>query len=469
MPRFLISLITFGGYTLALLLIAQTFEWNETRKTFYLGGRRTGFCMSLATFCATWLSAASLAGFTLWMMTDGYTAFYGSVLGWMLGLLPMPLLIYRFRSLRAISIPEWMARQYGDDRLRWLCGGAMLISYSFYLVIQFRAFGEIASHMLQIPRGFHATALIYLFVLHTTFGGYPSVVRSDTLNLLLAVVGVTLAAVAAVSVYGGPVEAHFKLAREAPGLLRSGWRQGEIATTASLALAWGLGVMANPQYAVRVMAARTARDAAKMLCAAPLVLGWVYFCLTCLSTVCRAFAGFPDGGQVEFSAFFEGALPMWGALPLFIAVLAAAVSTANSHLLLAACSLCNDILSSKRGEPTLIGEDRFLFFNRLAIVGIASLSLLISQIPLPGILAIGRICWTVMAICFLFPFYFPVGVTKMGGTRRGIFPVTLFSLGMHVFLALLTPVTWELSMLLILGVQSLFWFGVRMGERRAGA
>lgn len=469
MPRFLIYLLAFGGYTLALLLTGQTFEWNETRKLFYLGGRRTGFLMSLATFCATWISAASLVGFTLWMMADGYVAFSGSVDGWLLGFLPMPFLIYRLRRRRAISVPEWMAREYGDDRLRWLCGGAMIFAYSFYLVIQFRAFGEIASHMLQIPHGFYAAALVYLFVLHTTFGGYPSVVRSDALNLLLTVAGVTLAAGSAIWAYGTPVEAHFKLGREAPELLRSGWRPEEIVTTLSLSLAWGLGVMANPQYAVRVMAARTSRDAAKMLCAAPLVIGWIYLCLVCLSTVCRAFAGLPDGEGTVFPVFFEGALPMWGALPLLVAVLAAAVSTANSQLLLAACSLCNDILSPKRSEETPFGEDRFLFFNRLAIVGIASFSLMLSQMPLPGILAIGRMCWTIIAICFLFPFYLPAGVIKMQRPERSVFPVTLFSLALHFFLALLTPISWELSMLLVLCAQSLFWFGAAAGGRGAAA
>ena len=55
MPPLLLHLGAFAGYTLALLLLTgQAFAWNETRSLFYLGGRRTGMWMSLATFCATW-------------------------------------------------------------------------------------------------------------------------------------------------------------------------------------------------------------------------------------------------------------------------------------------------------------------------------------------------------------------------------------------------------------------------------
>ena len=177
MPPLLLHLGAFAGYTLALLLLTgQAFAWNETRSLFYLGGRRTGMWTSLATFCATWMSAASVVGFTLWMMQDGFRAFGGSVNGWLLGLVPMPLLVFRLRRVRCLSLPEWLARIYGDERLRRLGGGALLFAYTLYLVIQFRAFGAVAAHLLQLPLGFAAAALVYLFVLYTTFGGYPSVV-----------------------------------------------------------------------------------------------------------------------------------------------------------------------------------------------------------------------------------------------------------------------------------------------------
>lgn len=461
MSRFLIHLFAFGFYTFAILLLTgRTFDWDETRKTFYLGGMRYGTLMSLATFCATWMSAASLVGFTVWIAQDGYIAFAGSVHGWLLGLLPMPILVYRLRKRRCISIPEWMQAEYGDIRLRYLGGLALLFAYLLYLVIQFRAFGEIASHMLQIPMGFYAAALVYLFVLYTTFGGYPSVVRSDVLSFVLILTGITIALGAVVSIYGTPFEAHAILAKESPILLRS-WRSWhDWLITLSLALSWGFGVMSNPQYSVRLMAARTTNDAMRVVLMAPFVVGWIYFCLTNIGVICRAFV--PDMMPMpfyteQFAAFFDSILPLWASLPFLLAVLAAAVSTANSELLIATCAVCYDLSPPKTELDNPFSENRFLFINRLVVVVIASISLLLSQFSLPGILAIGRISWTLLAVCFFFPLYFPL---NRGMIRPRLFRIICLSLLLHAFVSFFTPVSAEVSMLaqlLFQGVAYLYY------------
>ena len=477
MSRFLIHLFAFGFYTFALLLLTgRTFDWEETRKTFYLGGMRYGALMSLATFFATWMSAASLVGFTVWIMQDGYVAFAGSVHGWLFGLLPMPILVHRLRKRHVISVPEWLLAEYGDRRLRWLGALAMLFAYMLYLVIQFRAFGEIASHMLKIPVGFSAMALVYLFVLYTTFGGYPSVVRSDALSSVLILGGVSVAFLAAVFIYGSPASAHTIIARTEPRMLDSwrSWHDGLV--TLSLALSWGFGVASNPQYSVRLMAARRTKDALIVVVAASFLVGWIYFSLTNLGIICRAFA--PELMPVpfetgQFAAYFDAALPLWASLPLLIGVLAAAVSTANSELLLATCALCYDLAptwaqpnESKKSKKTEnpLSESRFLFVNRLVIVIIATGSLFLSQLSLPGILAIGRISWTLLAVCFFFPLYFPLGRERV---RRRIFAVTASSLLLHALLILLTPLSAEVSMLVQLLLQGVVYAYLSLSGRGA--
>lgn len=467
MSKFLMHLCAFGLYTVALLLLTgRTFAWDESRKTFYLGGMKYGTLMSLATFCATWMSAASLVGFTVWIMQDGYIAFAGSVHGWLLGTFGMSLLVYRLRKRRVLSVPEWMAVEYGDSRLRYLGGVALFFAYTLYLVIQFRAFGEVASHMLQIPIGLYSAALVYLFVLYTTFGGYPSVVRSDALNIVLILVGVTLALVAAIHVYGTPFEAHALLARTSPDMLSSwhSWRDGLV--TLTLTLSWGFGVASNPQYSVRLISARSTSDALRVTMIAPFVVGWIYFCLTNIGIVCRAFL--PEGlsvpaGTEGFAAFFDAALPLWAALPLLVAVLAAAVSTANSELLIVTCALCYDLNAAKSAPADRFDEFRFLFYNRITIVVVASISLVLSQLPLPGILAIGRISWTMLAVCFFFPLYFKLNTPEI---RPHIFSVVSTTLLLHLGLIFLTEVSAEVSMLIQLAVQGVLFLLLRFARRR---
>jgi SSS family solute:Na+ symporter len=462
MFNFLWSLLAFGFYTFALLLLTgQTFSWKETRRTFYVGSRRYGALSSLMTFCATWMSAASLVGFILWMMRDGYVAFSSSVLGWMLGLVPMPFLVYRLRKRRSVSIPEWLSAEYGDHRWRFLGGLAILFSYSVYLVIQFRAFGEIVSYMLQIPLGFSATALVYLFVLYTTFGGYPSVVRSDALNFCLIAAGVTIAFISAVSAYGTPLAAHRQIAETSPVMLDS-WHSG--VSTFAMVMSWGLGVASNPQYSIRLMAVRTTSDAMKVIFGAPFVIGWIYFAATNLGLILSAFKPLSIPmplGSADFPSFFSQALPIWGSLPLLIAILAAVVSTANSELLIATSALCNDLRFSARksnAQDSPFVDKKFLQENRVAVVFIASVSLLMSQIPLPEILTIGRMSWTVFAVCFFFPLYFRFDGDR---ARKKIFMAVSVSLAMHAVTSIFTPLSVEISMLVQIGAQAIYFMGIR--------
>ena len=181
MPPLAYYLAAFAVYTISIILLTgQSFPQRESLRSFYIGRRGVPLWPTVGTFCATWISPLSLVGFSMWYYREGYIAFWASVNGWMLGFLLFPFIVGRLRRARVVSLPEWLEKTYGDARVRKLAAAAMVLLYTIYLVIQFRAFGIIVSYMLEIPRGFASTSLIYLFVLYTTFGGYPSVVRSDT-------------------------------------------------------------------------------------------------------------------------------------------------------------------------------------------------------------------------------------------------------------------------------------------------
>lgn len=351
MPVLLLQILVFGAYTLALVFLAgEAFNWKEDRRLFYVGGNRITLVPMVGTFVATWMSAASVLGYTMWLYADGYVAFTGSVNGWLIGLVLMPFIVRKLRVSRALSLPQWLGETFGDPRLRSLSALALLGAYTFYMVIQFRAFGTIVASLLDI-KILVASALVYLFVLYTTFGGLPSVARSDTLNLSLIVGGVTLAAATLLGKAGSLGAVHAALAERAPGMLHP-WTEGwSPLVTTLMMLSWGLGVAANPQYAIRLLSARTTRDAYNTLALSSLIIGLIYAGLTVLGL--SAFVLLPNVGaasdELAFTRLFSAVLPPVPAIGLFLAVLAAAVSTANSQLLLAACSLCYD-LSPREGR-----------------------------------------------------------------------------------------------------------------------
>ena len=353
-------------------------------------------------------------------------------------------------------MPEWLEKTYGDVRVRKLVALTMIFLYTLYLVIQFRSFGIIVSYMLDIPAGFTSTSIIYLFVLYTTFGGYISVVRSDILNLLLIIAGVTVAACFS-------LPAGFSLKSASDIILMKGQlgtvRQmtpTEIFSAFAIMLSWGLGVAGNPQYAVRILACRTRRDAYRMLSVSPFIVGFFYSCLTFFILVCRA--KYPLLTNLEETVAFAKLaqfLPEIAGAFLLISVIAAAVSTANSQLLLAASSLCYDLFPGKHDKTESenpFQEDRFLVVNRIAITAIASIALILCYADLPGNLMLGRISWTLVAICFFFPLFVPKWIV-----HESLFHVLGIALILQSVLVFIVGIGPEYAMLIVLTAEALLF------------
>lgn len=469
MSQLAYQLAAFGAYTLCMILVTgQSFAWKETVQSFYVGSYRSGWLRSTGTFCATWMSPLSLIGYSIWFYHAGYIAFFASVNGWMLGLLFFPFIVRRLRVKRACSLPEWLEKTYGDVRVRRLVAAAMIFLYIIYLVIQFRAFGIMVSYTLKIQAGFAATSLIYLFVLYTTFGGYDSVSKSDTVNLVLIVAGVTVAAYCSLPGGFSFSEAASLFTVKNQPILQHNYSAAELFSAGAVMICWGLGVAGNPQYAIRIMACRRKNDAYKMLAISPVIIGWIYFCTTFFVMACSA--NYFNIGKLEETVAFVKLghfLPDMACAVLFVGVIAAAVSTANSQLLLAACSLSYDLFPSqknKRGSvPDFAGEDRFMLKNRLSIVAVATVSLVLSNAHLPGYMLLGRISWTLVAVCFFYPFFVPCIISG-----KILFHVLSAALAIQILLVFAAGVRPEYAMIAVLILEGLAFAACRARRRRGG-
>ena len=451
----LLQMAGFGGYALLVILLAgQAFYWDENRRLFYLGGKNLSLSVSVATFVATWMSAASLIGYTAWLYSDGYQAFTASVNGWILGLVFLPFTVSKLRKSKALSLPEWLEENFQDQRLRKLSALALLVAYSLYIVIQFRVFGSIVSSMLGTPP-IISSILIYLFVIYTTFGGLPSVAKSDALNLIIIVLGVTIGALFVLKQVGGPIKLHADIAKTHPQLLEILDKRGALFTF-SIMLGWGFGVASNPQYAIRIMSAKRPRTAFSMLWISALIIGWIYACTTFIGLGGKILfhtANITSHGESLYTLMSTSLPPQIYTL-LMIAILAAAVSTANSQLLLATCSFCYDLFPSwsAHREGDIIHEDRFLLINRIGIGLIATFSLVLSQLSLPGILDLGQYSWAVVSICFFMPMYIPNKKRK-----ESLFAAIFAALVLHTFLVYALHVRPEQALLPSLCLEGLIW------------
>lgn len=397
-------LMYFCIYSLIIVFIGKSsFDDSDSVPKFFIGERKTGLRRLFFTFVGTWISAASVLGFTGNVYQNGTAVIMVSVVPWFIGALMLYGISDRLHEKNAMTIPELIGEHYQSDFLQVTTGLLISICYVMYLVIQIKGFGIAASSLLNIDYKV-AVFLVYLFILYTTFGGFISVSKTDGGNLIMLSVSILLIYAAIMQRMDGTwllnnqVVAE-KLSRvgvenEVSGML-NGYSLLMYATTF---FGWGMGLAANPQYLVRLMAAKDKKTSRCMLRCALFFLVIVYFCLTeiglGLKVISPNLAEYCDTDNIliyaidhllesRFSGFF------------LISIIGSCISTANSQLLLVSSSMSYDVVGTIwKGK---INEDKMLSLARWFIFIGGTISLLLAIDPPANVLFFGADVWGIFS------------------------------------------------------------------------
>lgn len=427
----LLYLAFFILYTITILWFGKHgFDRVNSVRDFYLAGSTLGLVASVCTFAATWFSAASMLGLPGSLYAYGYAAIPYSIFGWFIGAAFIVLMSVRLRKYDVVTIPEFFRVRYQSKLMQAMGGLVIVFGYIFYIIIQIRGFGIVMSSLLDIPYSF-SILFIYLFILYTTFGGLHSVTRTDVVNLLLIFGGSLLSAYFIVQSAGGITNLHLAAAEINTEVLAG---SGEITPRGSLLhpfamglqpplflitafCGWGLGLAANPQYAMRILSARDTRTAALMVGIAVLLLGFIYIAIILAGIGSRVMLPTApvDSIDMVFPYIIDRVLHIKLGGLILISIIAAALSTANSQLLIIASGLTYDIY--KNYSNSYISEEKFINLNRVAIAAGGTISLLLAVNPPQGLLVFGSNIWGIVAATFLFPLY--GGLFWRGATRQG--------------------------------------------------
>ncbi len=371
----------------------------------------------------TWLSAITILSLTGGVYEDGLAVLFYSVVPWFFGAFLLAAVSRRLYAYNVVTVPELFRQRYQSPALQVVYGGIILVIYVCYLVTQYKGFGTVAAALFDIPYPV-AVLMVYLFVLYTTFGGYRSVLRTDAFNLILLLVSLTVLLVLVVSQAGG----FSSLYAQAGAMTGSDPSKSLLSLfnsrytpliSMSMFWGWGLGLAANPQYMVRVLAARSPRSALWTVLGSLILLSYLYFALIHLGLGARVLV--PQAPAVSSSdeilvhlmnnELYSG----WSGFFLF-AVIGACVSTANSQLLLIASSFSYDMVRTLSPKP--ISQRRVLTLGRLAVFGGGTVSMLLALNPPEFTLSYGGNVWGAVSI-LLFPATFGTLLFRFV-TRRGV-------------------------------------------------
>lgn len=407
MSRVIIYMVYFTLYTVVLLFWGKSgFKKTNTIKDFCVAGNSLGLFVSVSTFTATLFSAVSMQSVTGSVYQFGYAPILYSVVGWLIGAACLIFVAYRIKKYDIVTVSDYLGIRYGSRYYQAFAGAVTVICYIMYIIIQIKGFGIVVSELLDINYNI-AILLIYLFIVYTGFGGLFSVAKTDALNIIMVIVGVLLVAVTVLSELGGITAIHEEVGALSGGAMLEPTSGGLFSPVMIIttSMAWGLGTAANPQYIIRIVSAKDKKTGIRMICISTFVLSGIYLCLMVIGLGSRVMepAAAPQSVDEMLAFIINTKIMSYISGVMFISIIAAAISTANSQLLLLSSTFTYDIYINLFHKH--ISNEKFLNLNRAIIFIAGTVSLLLSVRPLETLLIYGSYIWSIVAVTFMWPIY----------------------------------------------------------------
>ena len=433
--------------------------WRETRQAsdYMLAGRQMSPFVMAMSYGATFISTSAIIGF------GGAAGMFGLPLLWLTFLnifvgifLAMAFLGKRTRrmgiSLDALTFPELLGQRYQS---RFLQGISGLIIFLFIPVYAAAVLIGI-SRMLEVNLGVGFTPALLIFTavlaIYVITGGLKAVMYTDAFQGSLMFIMMAILVVFTYAKLGGVTAAHQALgdlAGQVPAQLKAGgmlgWTQGAtygtplwLAIYTTIIYGVGVGVLAQPQLAVRFMTVASDRELNRGVLFGGifiLVMTGVAFVVGALSNVIF----FQHSGQVAINAaqgnmdkiiplYVSQFLPPWFGVLFLLAMFAAAMSTLSSQYHVGGTSLGRDLYERGLGAQ----DGNSITVTRLGI-GVTILVTAIWGLVLPpSVIARATAFFFGLCAAAFLPAYL-LGLYWKGMTRAGAITSVLGGFGVSLF------------------------------------
>lgn len=409
---------------------------TRTLADYYIGGRNMGGVAVGLSFFATYASTNSFIGFAgqayvygaPWLLlTVGFVGF--GVIAW---LWVAPRLRRFTRELGSITIPDFFGFRFQSRPARVLAAAIMVFASLLYMTAVFKGVGNLLSVYLDIDYRLAVAIVFVIVVAYTAVGGFISVVRTDTIQGLIMIVAAIVLAVGVVGAAGGiGAVARLAEAPETRHLLT--WDAAmPFPLLLGIIIASSMKLIVEPRmlsrfYALKDRAAE--RLGMKVSMSAMVV---VFVLLSPLGLYARLL--FPDGAM-ESDLIVPALISKGGIFGapvssfLLVAILAAAMSSLDSVLLVTASTCQRDLLGLWRPAPS---EKSALRSTRLLVGILALATAAIAFDPPGGIVALTAFSGSLYAACFFPSLMFGLywrrgdGIAAAGSMATGLIVLLLW-------------------------------------------
>ncbi len=408
-------------YTAILLYHARVGAQHSHNMTeYYVGGRSLGGVVVGISFFATFASTNSYIGHAgkgyeygmPWMTMAVFIILFT----WLSWTTVAPRLRRFTGHWDALTLPDYLEARFGAGNrlLRTAAAIVILLSSLLYLVAIFKGAGNLFERFLRIPYEGAVGLTLVIVVLYTSIGGFVSVVRTDVVQGVLMILGSTTIFYFVFTAAGGlgafpalataPDTEHlFTLNAGLPFIVLLG-----------IALSGSLKLLVDPRQVSRFFSLKDDHSVKVGIWVAVGGIALIQLCLFPVGVLARALLdGVTDTDMVIPTLINDPSIfPLWVADFLVVAMVAAAMSSMDSVLLVAASVLYKDVVETV--HPTA----HPLTWTRIGVVGCSLIAALVALDPPGGIVEITIFSGSLYAVCFFPAILF--GLHWHRGTALGV-------------------------------------------------
>jgi len=403
------ELIVFILYMVFMLGIGVYFflRTKGGEKEYFLGGRQMGPWVSALSAGASDMSAWVLMGLpaSIYAMGLGQTWIaIGLGIGYAVSWIFMAprLRSFSIAANDSITIPQYLTNRFlsKSKALQIISAVIFLVAYTVYAASSIKACGTLFNTVM----GIDATVAMYIaaaiIIGYTFLGGFQAVCWTDFFQGLLMLGALLVAPIFALSlIKTGAGAANVVFPDNYWSFLSSGKLDWASISDILSGLGWGLGYFGMPHIIVRFMSLESQKALKK---SARIGISWTILILifsVAAGCIGRSFLGEISDSSVVFITMVRTIFPGLISGILLSAILAAAMSTADSQLLASASAFASDVYKPVFRKNA--SEKEMLWAGRWVVIAISIVALFIAANPNSGtIMGLVENAWGVFGAAF---------------------------------------------------------------------
>ena len=400
------ELVVFIIYLLGMIGVGVFFflrSRGSGEKEYFLGGRKMGPWVSALSAGASDMSAWVLMGLPASVFALGLGQVWiavGLAIGYALSwIFEAPRLrAFSIAANDSITIPQYLTNRFKSKShaLQVVCALIFLIAYTIYAASSIKAAGTLFNTVLGIDANVAMYIAAAIIVGYTFMGGFSAVCWTDFFQGMLMLGALLLAPIFAAA--NLPSES-IAITDTTPGFFSVFASANDIIS----GLGWGLGYFGMPHIIIRFMSVESQKSLKR---SAKIGITWTTLILifsVLVGVIGRMYMEYDENVANNSLVFIEMVRRLFPPLLsgiLLSAILAAAMSTADSQLLSAASAFSSDVYKPiLRKNKT--SDNEMLWTGRIVVLVIALLALVLALNPNAGsIMNLVSNAWGVFGAAF---------------------------------------------------------------------